>query len=118
MLTRLVISLTSATLLHAAYSAWQARTAAKHLGIHLEPSLLGSHLPLPVTLQALSSFLVLTLSILVSAPPPKGVSYASEMATRSIDSTDSGAAFANLRHRGRVLFGPDGAAPAARPARS
>lgn len=25
-----------------------ARTAAKHLGIHLEPSLLGSHLPLPV----------------------------------------------------------------------
>ncbi|GAA5943169.1 hypothetical protein JCM3775_007614 [Rhodotorula graminis] len=110
MLARLIIVLASAALLHSAYSAWLARTSAKALGIHLEPTLLGSHLPLAVTLEAFASFLLLTVGILLSAPPPKGVSFASEMASRSIDSTDSGVAFANLRHRGRILFGPSPAA--------
>ncbi|GAA5891518.1 hypothetical protein JCM8208_007310 [Rhodotorula glutinis] len=110
MLARLIITLASAALLHSAYSAWLTRTSAKALGIHLEPTLLGSHLPVSVTLEAFASFVLLTIGILLSAPPPKGVSFASEMASRSIDSTDSGVAFANLRHRGRILFGPQPAA--------
>ncbi|GAA5839106.1 hypothetical protein JCM9279_002598 [Rhodotorula babjevae] len=113
MLARLIITLASAALLHSAYSAWLSRTSAKALGVHLEPTILGSHLPVAVTLEAVASFVLLTIGILLSAPPPKGVSFASEMASRSIDSTDSGVAFANLRHRGRILFGPAGSDGAA-----
>ncbi|BGP43228.1 hypothetical protein JCM10450v2_007372 [Rhodotorula kratochvilovae] len=112
MLAKLLIALSSAALLHAAYAAWQARTAAKLAGVHLQP-VLGAAVPLEITAEALSAFFVLVLGVLWTAPAPKGVSFASEMATRSIDTTDSGAAFANLRTRGRVLFGPEAGGPAA-----
>ncbi|BGP27423.1 magnesium transporter family protein [Rhodotorula toruloides] len=95
MLARLVILVSSLVLLHSAYSAWQARIAAATGGFEV------------VLVEAVSSFITLVIGILWSAPALKGVTFASEMRSRSLDSTDSRIAFANVRHRGSVLFGQD-----------
>ncbi|GAA6014533.1 hypothetical protein JCM10207_001637 [Rhodosporidiobolus poonsookiae] len=102
-LPRIVIWVSLATLMHAAYAAWQARMLANELGT--APVLTwGSPVPPEVHFQALSSFVILVIGILWSAPELKGVTWASEMSKRSIDSEDSGIALLNVRHRGSVLF--------------
>ncbi|BGP65706.1 hypothetical protein NBRC10512v2_007091 [Rhodotorula toruloides] len=81
-------------LLHSAYSAWQARIAADTGGFEVE-SILGARIPPDILVEAVSSFITLVIGILWSAPALKGVTFASEMSSRSVDSTDSGIAFAN-----------------------
>ncbi|BGP19866.1 hypothetical protein JCM10213_008662 [Rhodosporidiobolus nylandii] len=101
---RLLIYASLALLLHSAYAAWLARTASKGTFVTAE-KLLGSLAPSEVLTEALSAFVLLTVGILASAPSVKGVTWASEMAKRSMDSEDSGMGLANVRHRGAVLFG-------------
>ncbi|BGP35133.1 hypothetical protein JCM10296v2_006963 [Rhodotorula toruloides] len=94
MLARLLITISSLVLLHSAYSAWQARIAADTGGFEVE-SVLGARVPPDILVEAVSSFITLVIGILWSAPALKGVTFASEMSSRSVDSTDLGIAFAN-----------------------
>ncbi|GJN93795.1 hypothetical protein Rhopal_006853-T1 [Rhodotorula paludigena] len=104
MIPTVLITLASCALLHAAYAAWQVRMEARAAGIQLVKSAFGSPMPAEVVVEALSALATLVVGLLWSAPALKGISFASEMSTRSIDSTDSNLAFANLRHRGSILF--------------
>ncbi|GAA6053585.1 hypothetical protein NBRC10513_000274 [Rhodotorula toruloides] len=106
MLARLLILVSSMVLLHSAYSAWQARIAADTGGFEVE-SILGARIPPDILVEAVSSFITLVIGMLWSAPALKGVTFASEMSSRSVDSTDSGFAFASVRHRGSILFGQE-----------
>ncbi|GAA6001735.1 uncharacterized protein JCM10292_005015 [Rhodotorula paludigena] len=104
MIPTVLITLASCALLHAAYTAWQVRMEARAAGMQLAKSSYGSPMPVEVVVEALSALATLVVGLLWSAPALKGISFASEMSTRSIDSTDSNLAFANLRHRGSILF--------------
>ncbi|GAA5888381.1 hypothetical protein JCM6882_008598 [Rhodosporidiobolus microsporus] len=100
---RLLICASFATLLHSAYAAWLARMAAKATGKEVELTW-GSPVPPEVMFEALGAFVTLVIGILWSAPSLKGVTWASEMSKRTIDSEDSGITLANMRHRGSVLY--------------
>ncbi|GAA5900637.1 hypothetical protein JCM5296_006734 [Sporobolomyces johnsonii] len=103
MLASLLIWLSSFALLHSAYSAWVARLAAKQAGTAVT-LLLGSPVPREIILEALVALFFLVSGVLWSAPKLKGVTWASEMSKRSIDTEASLLSFANVRHRGTVLF--------------
>ncbi|GAA5861989.1 hypothetical protein JCM8547_001549 [Rhodosporidiobolus lusitaniae] len=97
---RLLVIASCALLLHAAYSArhthsTNAATAQLNWASSASPE---------VIFEALGAFVCLVVGILWSAPTLKGVTWASEMSKRSIDSEDSGIHLANMRHRGGVLF--------------
>ncbi|KAL8279740.1 hypothetical protein RQP46_007835 [Phenoliferia psychrophenolica] len=98
-----LIRVATLAFLHAAYSAWQVRSLAKAHGVVL-PTHFSSPLPLDIIAEALVSFALLIIGVAWSAAPLKEISWASEMATRSIDSEDSRLSFANVRHRGAILF--------------
>ncbi|GAA6007609.1 hypothetical protein JCM11491_004224 [Sporobolomyces phaffii] len=103
MWSRVVIFVSSVGLLYSAYLAWIARSAVLRSGV--TPTLtLGSPVPLAVLSQALAWFALLHVGILSSAPRLKGVTWASEMSTRTIDQELSLASFASPRHRGGVLY--------------
>ncbi|GAA5980925.1 hypothetical protein JCM11641_005486 [Rhodosporidiobolus odoratus] len=102
--SRLLIWLSLAILLHSAYAAWLARTAAKASGIE-GARVWGTAVPPEVLIESLSAFFFLVVGILWSAPTLKGVTWASEMSKRSIDSEDSGVGLGSVRHRGSALFG-------------
>lgn len=106
MLGRLLVVLSSLTLLHSAYAAWHARVNAKIAGIHLDRRM-GTAVPTEVAVEACLSFFFLLVGILWTAPTLKGVSYASEMSNRTIDTADPGLGTMNLRHRGTILFAPE-----------
>lgn len=98
-----LISFATLIFAHAAFSAWEARRFAKALGAPIQTTF-GSPLPVDIIAEALVSFALLVSGVAWSAVPLKEISWASEMATRSIDSEDSRQSFASLRHRGNVLF--------------
>ncbi|KAM0749412.1 hypothetical protein T439DRAFT_357759 [Meredithblackwellia eburnea MCA 4105] len=99
----ILIRLSSFVFLHAAFSAWQVTSAAKAHGVVI-PSHFSSPLPLNIIVEALVAFIFLVIGVSWSATPLKDISWSSEMATRSIDSEDSRLSFANVRHRGSILF--------------
>ncbi|ORY72917.1 magnesium transporter [Leucosporidium creatinivorum] len=99
----ILIRLAALVFLHAAYSAWEVRGLAKTAGVEI-PSTLGSPLPVDIIAQAFISFILLATGVIWSATPLKKISWASEMSKRCIDSEDSRLSFANVRHRGSVLF--------------
>ncbi|BGP58024.1 hypothetical protein JCM8202_001738 [Rhodotorula sphaerocarpa] len=103
MLGRILVVFGSLALLHAAYLAWEARVQAKVGGYELE-RVWGTPVPANVALEAFAGFANLVLGVLATAPALKGVSFASEMSSRTIDAADAGLGMANLRHRGAVLF--------------
>ncbi|GAA5822850.1 hypothetical protein JCM5353_003547 [Sporobolomyces roseus] len=103
MFARLLILVSSISLLYSAYLAWLARATVLHSKKAPE-STYGSPVPSPVIIQVLASFLFLTIGILASAPELKGVTWASEMSKRTIDQEVSLASFSGVRHRGGVLF--------------
>ncbi|GAA6062748.1 hypothetical protein JCM10212_000388 [Sporobolomyces blumeae] len=103
MLSTIVIFLSSVSLLHSAYLAWLARQAVLHSG-EVPELTLGSPVPVPVIAQTLGSFVVLSLAILWSAPALKGVTWANEMSSRTIDQEVSLSSFGGVRHRGGVVF--------------
>ncbi|GAA5911372.1 uncharacterized protein JCM6883_000071 [Sporobolomyces salmoneus] len=84
MLARLLIFVSSVSLIYSAYLAWLARSVALHT-VQAPTLTFGSPVPLPVIAQALGSFVLLNVGILMSAPRLKGVTWASEMSKRTID---------------------------------
>ncbi|POY73024.1 hypothetical protein BMF94_3862 [Rhodotorula taiwanensis] len=106
MFGRILVALSSLALLHSVYAAWSARTTAKYAGIALERRL-GTQVPTEVAVEAIASFVLLVIGILWTAPPLKGVTFASEMSNRTVDTADAGLGLANLRHRGAILFAPE-----------
>ncbi|SCV73147.1 BQ2448_7072 [Microbotryum intermedium] len=105
-LPRLMIQLASLGFLYSAFVAWDARSSIK-AGWIPPPSHRFSQaipLPLPVILQVLAAFALLTIGLLWSANSLIKISWASEMADKTIDAQDSTLGFRNVRTRASKLF--------------
>ncbi|KDE02471.1 hypothetical protein MVLG_06980 [Microbotryum lychnidis-dioicae p1A1 Lamole] len=105
-LPRLLIQLASLGFLYSAFIAWDARSSIKAEWIP-PPSHRFSQaipLPLPVILQVLAAFALLTIGLLWSANSLAKISWASEMADKTIDTQDSTLGFRNVRTRASKLF--------------
>ncbi|KAK0570018.1 hypothetical protein OC861_000325 [Tilletia horrida] len=83
---------------HSAYSTYEYLSLRKSLD--LEPAAL----PLDITLETCFSFLVLLAGLSLKAGKLKEMSWSSEMRKRTIDEIDSRPSFANVHHRGQILY--------------
>ncbi|KAI0288405.1 magnesium transporter [Russula brevipes] len=97
MLGRLLLTIATVALFHAAYSTYEHLSHSKALG---RPE--GS-LPSSIVLESLVALFLGIVGACLKAPPLKEITWASEMRTRTIDDMDSRMGFANFETRGKIL---------------
>jgi len=102
MLGKILLSLATITVLHAAFSAYEHLTHLKALG---RPE--GS-LPADIVFEALAALVIGVLGASLNVPPLKDITWQSEMKKRSIDEMDSRQSFASYVNRGRTLISAEG----------
>ncbi|KAH7907475.1 magnesium transporter [Hygrophoropsis aurantiaca] len=98
MIGRVLLTVATFALLHAAYSTYEHLSHLKALGRPEGP------LPLNIVYESILALILGILGASLNAPPLKEITWASEMKTRSIDGMDSRLGFANYNNRGRMLF--------------
>ncbi|WFD38423.1 uncharacterized protein MJAP1_001376 [Malassezia japonica] len=91
---------------HAAYSTYESvLSQGKSMDLGTASTQYENAIPWDVTFETLLAFAVLTLGCALTTPPLKEIAWATELRSDSIDRVDARPSFANVRHRGAMLFG-------------
>ncbi|KAK0525008.1 hypothetical protein OC834_005324 [Tilletia horrida] len=98
MASTLLLSAGTVLFFHSAYSTYEYLSLRKSLDLDPAP------LPTDITLEILLAFAVLLLSLALRAGRLREMSWSSEMRKRTIDEIDARPSFANVHHRGQILF--------------
>ncbi|KAL9931279.1 hypothetical protein V8E36_009886 [Tilletia maclaganii] len=94
----LVLLVGTVLFFHSAYSTYEFLSLRKSLD--LDPAAL----PLDITIEVLLSFAVLLAGLALKAGRLREMSWSSEMRKRTIDEIDARPSFANVHHRGQILY--------------
>ncbi|KAF8475141.1 magnesium transporter [Russula ochroleuca] len=97
MLGRLLLTIATVALFHAAFSTYEQLSHWKALG---KPE---KSLPSSIVFESLVALFLGITGACLKAPALKEITWASEMKTRTIDDMDARMGFANFVTRGKVL---------------
>ncbi|KAH9995408.1 magnesium transporter [Russula compacta] len=97
MLGRILLTIATVALFHAAFSTYEHRSHLKALG---RPE---TSLPSSIIFESLIALFLGIIGACLNAPALKEITWASEMRTRKIDDMDTRMGFADFVTRGNVL---------------